>query len=151
MHRPVLCYFFWGLLREAESCGKYLAWEKGLAKTAISLQQDQARPWRTAGAENRESTESLPGAVRKRIYHFRICRPVFQGKGNLQAASVQNTTNRDRAAYQREKRSLQRVPGKERERLEIVLRRKSAPPERSRQTAEDKPAAGICINQMLKS
>ena len=39
-------------------------------------------------AEKRQSKSSLPSEVRKRLYHSRRSRPLFQGKRHFQAAEL---------------------------------------------------------------
>ena len=52
----------------------------------FGLYPDQARPRRAESAEIRESPRRIPAAARKRFYHSRRSRPVFQGAWHYQAA-----------------------------------------------------------------
>lgn len=79
-----------GKLKAVEST---LREKKDLQKQLLAYIKTKPARDGLAGAENGESPESLPGAARKRVYHFRICRPVFQGTGNRQTASFQDLTN----------------------------------------------------------
>ncbi len=72
----------------AEADGKDAEREKGAATAGACLFQDPPCPGRAETAEKRQSKSSLPSEVRKRLYHSRRSRPLFQGKRHFQAAEL---------------------------------------------------------------
>ena len=71
-----------------EAGGKDAEREKGAATAGACLFQDPPCPGRAETAEKRQSKSSLPSEVRKRLYHSRRSRPLFQGKRHFQAAEL---------------------------------------------------------------
>lgn len=84
-----------------------------------------SQPVTDCGRRKRRKPESLPGAARKRVYHFRICRPVFQGTGIPSCQRPKHYRPR-LSSLPKRKRPLQRVPGEESERPGIADREKQS-------------------------
>ena len=72
----------------AEAGGKDAGREKGAATAGACLFQDPPCPGRAETAEKRQSKSSLPSEARKRLYHSRRSRPLFQGERHFQAAEL---------------------------------------------------------------
>ncbi len=71
-----------------EAGGKDAEREKGAATPGACLFQDPPCPGRAETAEKRQSKSSLPTEARKRLYHSRRSRPLFQGERHFQTAEL---------------------------------------------------------------